>query len=251
MKRIERHHLKDNELATTLADLTRRVEARRTQLVYAAVAVLAIVVVAIGISVWRQRAQSRGQELLAEAMVALNARVVPATAAGPEGDAPAAAQINATGSFSTEEAKLNAAIPKLQTAADAAPSSAAGVTARYHLAGALAAVGRHADAIAAFEEVSRQAGAGSFYGRMARMGRADAQVRAGQFDAAITGLKELASQQAEELPVDALLMEIGLAYRAKGDTAEAKKTLTQVVEEHPNSPYAPQARAALDSLSGS
>ena len=86
---------------------------------------------------------------------------------------------------------------------------------------------------------------------MARMGRADAQVRAGQFDAAITGLKELASQQADELPVDALLMEIGLAYRAKGDTAEAKKTLTQVVEEHPNSPYAPQARAALDSLSGS
>ena len=250
MKRIERHHLKDNELATTLADLSRRVEARRTQLLYGAVAVLAIVLVAIGVSVWRQRAQSRGQELLAEAMVALNARVVPATAAA-EGGAPAAAQINATGSFSTEEAKLTAAIPKLQTAADAAPSSPAGVTARYHLAGALAAVGRHADAIAAFEEVSRQAGADSFYGRMARMGRADAQVRAGQFDAAITGLKELASQQSDELPVDALLMEMGLAYRAKGDTAEAKKTLTQVVEEHPNSPYASQARAELDSLSGS
>jgi tetratricopeptide (TPR) repeat protein len=251
MKRIERHHLKDNELATTLAGISQAVETRRKQLLYAATGLLAIVVVALGISTWRQREQSRGQELLADAMVALNARVVPAGAAGPEGDAPAAAQIGATGSFSTEEAKLNAAIPKLQAAADAAPSSQAGVTARYHLAGALAAVGRHADAITAFDEVARQAGATSFYGRMARLGRADAQVRAKQYDAAIAGLKELATSQTEDLPVDALLMEMGLAYRAKGDTAEAKKTLTQIVDEHPNSPYAPQARTELDSLSGS
>jgi len=251
MKRIERHHLKDNELATTIASLGHVVDTRRRQLLYAATALLAIVVVALGFSAWRQRQQSRGQELLAEAMVALNARVVPAGAAGPEGDAPAAAQIGATGSFSTEEAKLNAAIPKLQAAADAAPSSTAGLTARYHLAGALAAVGRHADAIAAFEDVARRAGPTSFYGRMARMGRADAQVRAGQFDAAIAGWKELMTQQADDLPADALLMEMGRAYRAKGDAAEAKKTLTQIVDQHPNSPYAPQARAELDAISGS
>ena len=251
MKRIERHHLKDNELATTLAGISHVVDARRRQLLYGAAALLAIVVVVLGFSTWRRQQQSRGQELLAEAMVALNARVVPAGAAGPEGDAPAAAQIGATGSFSTEAAKLNAAIPKLQVAADAAPSSPAGLTARYHLAGALAAVGRHADAITAFEDVARRAGPTSFYGRMARMGRADAQLRAGQFDAAIAGWKELMSQQADDLPVDALLMEMGMAYRAKGDAAEAKKTLTQIVDQHPNSPYAPQARAQLDSLSGS
>jgi TolA-binding protein len=251
MKRIERHHLKENELATNLAKLTHEVEARRSQLLYGIAAILAVVLVAVAVVLWRQSSQSRGQELLAEAMVALNARVVPAGAAGPEGDAPAAAQIGATGSFSTEEAKLNAAIPKLQAAADAAPSSNAGLTARYHLAGALAAVGRHADAITAFEDVAQRAGPTSFYGRMARMGRADAQVRAGQYDAAITGWKELMSQQAETLPVDALLMEIGMAYRAKGDAAEARKTLTQIVDEHPNSPYAPQARAELDTLTGS
>jgi TolA-binding protein len=251
MKRIERHHLKDNELATTLAGISQVVETRRRQLLYGAAALLTIVVVALGLSAWRRQQQSRGQELLAEAMVALNARVVPAGAAGPEGDAPAAAQIGATGSFSTEAAKLNAAIPKLQVAADATPSSPAGLTARYHLAGALAAVGRHADAITAFEDVARRAGPTSFYGRMARMGQADAQVRAGQFDAAIAGWKELMSQQADDLPVDALLMEMGMAYRAKGDAAEARKTLTQIVDQHPNSPYAPQARAQLDSLNGS
>jgi tetratricopeptide (TPR) repeat protein len=251
MKRIERHHLKQNELATNLARLTHEVERRRTQLIYGTVAIVVVLLVAVGIVTWRQRTQSRGQQLLAEAMVALNARVVPAGAAGPEGDAPAAAQIGATGSFSTEEAKLTAAIPKLQAAADAAPSSDAGLTARYHLAGALAGVGRHADAITAFDEVAQRAGASSFYGRMARMGKADAQARAGQFDAAIAGWKELMAQQAEALPVDALLMEMASAYRAKGDAAEAKKTLTQIVDRHPNSPYAAQARADLDSLTGS
>ena len=125
------------------------------------------------------------------------------------------------------------------------------MTARYHMAGALAAVGRHADAIAAFEEVSRQAGAERFYGRMARMGRPTRRSAPGNSTPPSRALKELAAQQADELPVDALLMEIGLAYRAKGDTAEAQKTLTQMVEQHPNSPYAPQARAALDTLSGS
>ena len=59
------------------------------------------------------------------------------------------------------------------------------------------------------------------------------------------------AQQADDLPVDALLIELARAYRAKGDAAEAKKTLTQIVDQHPNSPYAPQARAELDSLSGS
>lgn len=251
MKQIERRHLKKNELATTLAELSRNVDARRTQITYGAIGLVAIVAVVAGVAVWRQREQSRGQALLADAMVALNARVVPASAPGPEGDAPAAAQIGATGSFSTEEAKLNAAIPKLQAAADGAPSSPAGLTARYHLAGALAAVGRHADAIKAFEDVAQRAGANSFYGRMARLGRAEAQARAGQYDAAIAGWKELMTQQGDNLPVDALLMEMGLAYRAKGDTAEAKKTLTQLVDQHPNSPYTQQARAELGALSGS
>ena len=80
-------------------------------------------------------------------------------------------------------------MPKLKVAADAAPVSAAGMTARYHLAGALAAVGRHGGAITAFDDVTRRAGPTSLYGRMARMGKADAQLRAGQLDAAIATWK--------------------------------------------------------------
>ena len=86
---------------------------------------------------------------------------------------------------------------------------------------------------------------------LARMGKADAQARGGQVDAAIASWKELVAQQSNDLPVDALLVELGRAYRAKGDAAEARKAFQQIVDQHPNSPYAPMARTELDGLSAS
>jgi TolA-binding protein len=125
-------------------------------------------------------------------MVALNAPVVPTGTAGAEG-LPAAAQIGATGTFSTEGEKLRAALPKLKAAAEEYPNSTAGITARYHLGGALAALGQTNEAITAFDEVVTQAGADTLYGRMARLGKADTQARSGQLDAAIAQLQTIES----------------------------------------------------------
>jgi TolA-binding protein len=50
--------------------------------------------------------------------------------------------------------------------------------------------------------------------------------------------------------VDAVLMELGRAYVRKGDKEEARKTFTQIVEQHPDSPYTPDARAELEDLKG-
>jgi lipopolysaccharide biosynthesis regulator YciM len=79
------------------------------------------------------------------------------------------------------------------------------------------------------------------------MGRADALVRAGQHDAAIATWKTLASSTDEALPKDAILMELGKAYQAAGNTEEARKTFNQLIEEHPASPYTPEARVELGS----
>ena len=250
MKRTERRHLKENELAQTIANARAYIETRTRQLTGFAVAILVIVAAIGAYVIVRQRSESRGQELLAEAMVALNARVVPPSAQGAQGDVPAAAQMGATGTFATEDAKLTAALPKLRTAADAYPDSDAGITARYHLAGALAALGKHQEALQAFEDVTRRAGSNSLYGRMASLGKADTQARAGQLDQAIASWKGLAAQNPAELPVDAILMELARAYVAKGNREEARKTFTQIVDQHPNSPYTPEARAELESLKG-
>jgi TolA-binding protein len=249
MKRTERHHLKENELVHTIEATRAFVEARQKQIVGAVVGLIVLALAVIGVLVYRQQTQSKGQELLAEAMVALNARVVP-VGAGDAGDLPAAASLGATGTFATEEAKLSAALPKLKAAADGYPDSTAGITARYHLAGALAALGRHQDAIQAYDEVARRAGNNSLYGRMARLGKADTMAHSGQLDAAIAAWKDMTAASASDLPVDAILMELARAYVQKGNTEEARKTFTQLVDQHPDSPYTPEARAELENLKG-
>jgi tetratricopeptide (TPR) repeat protein len=249
VKRLERKHLKENELAHTLRTAQDFIEPRQGMLKTLGIVALVLIVAGVGYGVWRERASSQGQEQLAEALVALNADVVPAGVAGAEG-LPAAASLNATGTFASEEAKLNAALPKLQAAANAYPGTSAGIQARYHLAGALTALGRHADAVKEFDEVISRAGADSLYGQMAQLGKADAQARAGQLDAAIDAWKGLATKTGEDLPVDAILMQLARAYVQKGNRDEARKTFSEIVDKHPQSPYITEARAELENLKG-
>jgi hypothetical protein len=183
-------------------------------------------------------------------MVVLNTAVVPVTATTKPGDAPAAAGIGAKGTFSTEAQKLNAALPKLRVAADAYPETQAGIQARYHLAATLAALGQGKEAVTQFDDVVKRAGGDSLYGQMAQLGKADAQAQAGEIDAAIATWKELAAKKDAKLPEDAILMQLGRAYQAKGNTAEARKTFTDIVDNHPDSPYVADARKELESLKG-
>jgi TolA-binding protein len=252
MKNSTRHQLKDNELAQAVGGAVEFLGSRSSQVLKWGGGLIALAVVAFGVTTYLQRSNGRADALLAEAMVALNARVVPPTATdAAEGGVPAAATLGAVGSFASEAEKLTAALPKLQAAADAYPDSSAGITARYHLAGALASLGRLPEAEKAFDDVARRAGDDSLYGRMARLGQADVQTRAGQADGAITALKTLAAGGADsELPADAVLMELGRAYVAKGSTEDARKTFTQLLEQHPDSPYISDARAQLDTLKG-
>jgi tetratricopeptide (TPR) repeat protein len=249
MKRTERHHLKENELAHTLSAARDFIDTQRRLVAILLIAVVVIGVVVVGFLIYRQQSSARGDILLAEAMVALNAPVVPAGTQSAEG-LPAAAQLGAAGAFSTEAAKLNAALPKLKVAADEHPDSTAGITARYHMAGALATLGRHEEAIKTFDDVVARAGGDSLYGRMARLGKTDTLARAGQIDAAITAWKDLAAEDSEELPVDAILMELARAYVQKGNIDEARKTFTQIVDQHPESPYTAAARTELENLKG-
>jgi TolA-binding protein len=154
-----------------------------------------------------------------------------------------------SGTYETEEAKLQAAIPKLKAAADAYPDTEPGITARYHLASTLASLGKHQEASQAYDEVIKRGG-DDLYGRMARLGKAEEQARSGQLDAAIATYKELSENTDGDLPTDAILMQLGRAYVAAGKKDEAQKTFTKIVDEHPSSPYAAEARQELEALKG-
>ena len=248
MKTTERHHLKDNELALALGQAQTWAGTNSSTLVAAILAIVLIGGGILGFVAWRNNTNNNARLMLAEAMVIEEARVMPAGPPPGTTTDPTAVGGQLPGTYPTEKAKLEAALPKFQAAADAYPSSEAGLTARYHLAKDLVTLGRFDEAIKAYDQVL--SGGNALLARSARLGKAEAQLRAGQYDPAIATLKQMVDQKDAALPAEAVLMELARAYTLAGKTEDARKTLTQVVEQHADTQYATEARAELAKLKG-
>jgi tetratricopeptide (TPR) repeat protein len=239
MKRAERHHLKDNELAKAAAGARRLAEERRGTLTAAGVAVVVVLAAVIGYFAWTGRTAARAHALLAEALIVDAARVGPPAAPGTRGPSGP--------SFETARAKHQAALTKFKVVADEYPASDAGVFARYRQAATYMALGEPASAATAYQQVIEQAGE-TLYGQMARLGLAEAQTQTGQYDQAIATFKALSEQKDAQVPVDGVLIRLGRAYLDAGKPADAEQTFNKLVEEFPDSPFSGDARRELDQL---
>jgi tetratricopeptide (TPR) repeat protein len=248
MKTKHRHELKENDLAQLVVRGEMWLRQNGRFLAMAAGVLVLAIAVGYAIGLQERRTETAAEVLLAEAMVTLGTDVVPLTAE-TEGGLPAAATLGAAGTFASDADRLNAAVPLLAAAVDAYPDTRAGVTARYHLASSLAALGRYDEALAAFDAVIAQAGADDLYRRMATLGRADTATRAGRLDEALAAWQALAQDgDAATLPLEAVLMELGRVQQTRGDVEDARTTFTRIVDEYPTSPYSLEAQRALDQL---
>jgi hypothetical protein len=242
MKRTERHRLKENELSHALSEATARLAENRTR--YGTV-FLVVVLVALGAGgywAWKTRAETRGQVMMTEALAVMQSPVEdPKPVNGKPTQTP--------GSYPTINARAEASLAKFSAVYNAYPSTRAGVAARYYAASALAMLGRGAEAATRYQEVVDRAGTRDFYGRMAQLGKIEAQLQAKQFDQAISAAQALANNTADQsLPRDAVLMELGRVYAAAGKTTEAKQTFNKVVADFPESPYADEAKQLLSTV---
>jgi TolA-binding protein len=250
MKHSERKHLKTNEFANALGHANEwRVQHQRS-ISLTLIAVAVTVVGVVGVIAWRNSVDTKARTLLAEAMVVYESPVQPAPVPSLEaaGKEPPGAPTPPPGSYPTERAKLEAALPKLMAAADQYPSTEAGQTARYHAAAALVGLGRFDEAVVQYDRVIAD-GSGLF-ASMARLGKAEARLRGLQYDEAITSFSELSNRTDVGMPKEAMLLELARAYRLAGKTDDARKTLTQIVEQHADSPFASEAKAELEKIKG-
>jgi TolA-binding protein len=239
MKRTERRHLKENELQNIARQARETFEARKRETTVIVAVLVVAVVVGIGYFAWRSNRQTRAHALLAEAATVQAARVGPPPAAGaPQGGM----------TFPTERERSQAALVKLKAAADAYPSTDAGLHARYQEAATLIALGNPSQAATVYQQVIDRAGSSTIYGQMARLGLAEAQTRSGQFDQAINTFKEMSLRKDGTLPVDGILMQLGRAYLEAGKRSEAQQTFTRLVDEFPESPFTADARRELEGL---
>ena len=243
MKSTERHKLKENEFARSVAQARDLVETRGGDIGRVVVAVLVIGAVVLGYSWWRQSRNARATASLAQGVAIYEAPVVAPAAPAPGSPMP----VQQAGTYQTEQAKLEAALPKLMATADQYPSADAGLTARYYAASALAALGRYAEAEQRFQEVADKAGS-KIYGRTAKLGQADAQVAQGKYEPAIAIYKELATTAKDHIPADGVLMALGRASVKAGKMDEATRAFQRVVDEFPTSVYSADARRELEEV---
>jgi lipopolysaccharide biosynthesis regulator YciM len=82
------------------------------------------------------------------------------------------------------------------------------------------------------------------------LGKADTQAHSGQLDAAIATWKEMSSGNSDDLPVDAILIELARAYVQKGNTEEAKRRSQQIVDQASQLAVPGEARTELENLQG-
>jgi TolA-binding protein len=241
MKRIERHKLKENEFAETAARTLELAKERQRELTMLGGVVVVAVVVVGAFFFYRSSRNDKADSLLAGALAVAEAQVVTPPPPAP-GSAP---PVQPPGTFRTDRERLEAAVPKLQQAADAYPNSEAGITARYRLAGSLAELGRYAEAEQRFGEVVQKTSQKNIYHDTARLGAGEAQLAAGKTDAAMTTFRDLSADPNSKLPVDGVLMQLGRAARAAGKKDDATRAFTRVVDEFPQSMYVTDAKEQL------
>ena len=241
MKSIERHKLKQNEFAQTVARTRERLEGRSDQLRNAAIGLIALIAIVGGYAWWRSAGEAGANEQLASALATYEMPVVPPAPPAPGSPPP----LPQPGTFQTEAERLNASLPKFIEAAHAHPNTQAGITARYHAAGILAALGKPGEAEQRYREVIDKAGSG-IYGRTSRLGLAQAQIAQGKFEDAIGVYLELSRDTNSTLPLDSVLLQLGRAYARAGKKDEAIRAFTRVVDEFPQSAYAADARREIE-----
>ena len=238
MKRTERHHLKEDPLAAGVLAIREAMAGSGATGIILGVIITAAVVVG-GLYGWQQRRLTVSGEMLAAAMAVLEAPV-----ASESED-----QSNSAGAYSSIDNKLEAALPLLRAAADGYPSLPAGVVARYQSAALLVTLGRVEEALRDFEAVA-EIDPDGVYGNMARLGRAEALLSNGDYEQAIVVLEAETASAAVDIPVDAVLMRLGVAYRLADQKEEAIATYTRLLNEFPASQYRFDAENELDVLSG-
>ena len=110
----------------------------------------------------------------------------------------------------------------------------------------LVALGRFAEAIPHYDQVI--ASGAPLVRKTARLGKAEAQMRPGITTGRDRHFKEFVDAKDPTLPAEALLMELARAYKAAGKTEDARKTLTQIVEQHADTPFADEAKQEIEKL---
>lgn len=240
MKKELRRSIKEDELVSGVERVMTFVVKNRTQVQYAALALVLAIGGGWGYSAWRAQQSRDAEAAFASALEIFSAPVraeLPAGAQLPEG----------TRVFDTAAEKFEQAAAAFDGVERRFGSHPVGLRARYFSALARIESGHAAEARKILEDLAARGG-GGLEPALARLALAELLRKLGETDKAVEEFRKLASDPAWPLPKDYALMELAQTLDDAKKAAEARSAYQRLVDEYPASVFAAEARRRAENL---
>lgn len=230
-----RKELHRDELGEALTEA--RSALTRSEVMKPALTVVALFLVLFGLYYGQRFRAANAESAFARATEAYHAPVGAAASVAPGAE-----------TFPTESAKLQKAKTLFDEVAKSYGSLPAGRRARYYSLLCLAGLGQIKEAEAGLKELAALKDPGALEPAMARLRIAELVLLDGRAREAADYYKKLIDDPAAGLPKDRLIFGLAESLEAAGQALEARRAYTDLVNRHPQSPYAEDARQKMEAL---
>lgn len=228
-----KHELKRDEIGEALQEA--RGFLTKSEVMKPLLAVLGLFIVLAGLYFGQKYRASSAESAFARATEVYHAPVGTLARPGAE-------------SFKTDSERLQKAKEMFDAVAGSYGSMAAGRRARYYSALCLVEMGKLPEAEAALKEIAAIKDPAAIEPAMASLRLAEVILASGRARDAAAFYKGLADDAASKLPKDQVLFGLAAALEAAGDKLEARRAYSDLVNRHPQSPFAQDARLKVDAL---
>jgi tetratricopeptide (TPR) repeat protein len=228
-----RHNLKQDQFAARAGEAVDWTVAHREKLIYAAVAVAAIIAIALGIWIYLQQQDQAAGVALGRALQVYNAPIIP-------GAQPPTPEMT---SFASAQDRAKAAKAEFQKAASYSHTRSADM-ARYFVGLTDVALGNTA---AAEKELQESASGPADIASLAKFALASLYRNTGKDPDAVKLYKELIDHPTNTVSKSEAQLELAALYEAK-QPQEAKVIYQQIQKEDPKGPAAEIAASKLSTL---
>ena len=231
-----RHELKRDEVGDALQEA--RGFLTKSEVVKPALAVIGLFLVLAGLYYGQKFRAGSAESAFARATEVFHAQVGTTSASTPK-----SGEV-----FKSATEKFQKAQSMFDEVAKSYGSMPAGRRARYYSALCLAELGRYKEAEEALKQIAALREPDVIEPAMARLRIAELVLRDGRAKDAANFYKSLIEDPASGLPKDRLLFGLAESLEAAGEKLEARRAYSDLVNRHPQSPYAQDARQKADAL---
>lgn len=231
-----KHELQRDEVGDALKEA--RGFLTRAEVVKPALAVVGLFLVLAGLYYGQKFRADSAESAFARATEVFHAKVGATTP-----PAPGSGEV-----FKTASEKFQKARSMFDDVARSYGSMPAGRRARYYSALCLIELGNFKEAEEALKQIAALREPEAIEPAIARLRIAELVLRDGRAKDAANFYKGLLDDQASGLPKDRLLFGLAESLEAAGERLEARRAYSDLVNRHPQSPYAEEARQKVDAL---